>query len=301
MRFSRRSAFTLVELLVVIAIIGVLVAMLLPAIQAARESARRSQCSNNLKQMGLAVQMYHDARGQYSMGRDSSNQKGVSWAFRLLPYLEHDNIHKSLKVTERVDSDKNAMAMRTPVDVFYCPTRRSPDADRDFDNNDQPSLVEDAAAGGDYAGNAGIEHRYGTSAQVTAKDVDPGTVIGPIFTFSKVTARQVTDGLSKTLAIGERHIPAEVDAEPGLEDHDKGDTAFFAADNPGTILGDTHEGLAEDRYDTANDKFGSEHSQIVQFVFLDGHVSAIDQSINLITLQRLSIIADGEVIGNKNF
>ena len=300
MNTARRLGFTLVELLVVIAIIGTLAALLLPAIQAARESARRTQCVNNLKQIMVAEQMYHDSYGRYTMGRETHWQQGVSWAFHTLPYMEMNNVHDSFAKHLPVFDDENSLAMRTPVPVFYCPTRRGPAADRDFDNDDQPSIKQDVAAGGDYAANAGLNFLFGTLPSDWTDTPDIFAVVGPMFTFSKIKARQVTDGLSQTLAIGERHIPAEVETEPGLEDHDKGDNAFFAADNPMTILAGTKDGLAADRYDTRNTLFGSEHNQIVHFVFLDGHVSAIDQSIDKFTLQRLSTIADGEVVERSN-
>ncbi len=296
----RRSGFTLVELLVVIAIIGTLVALLLPAIQAAREAARRTQCVNNLKQIMVAEQLYHDAIGRYTMGRETHWQQGVSWAFHMLPFMEMENVYDSFVKKLPVFDDENSLAMRTPVPVFYCPTRREPAADRDFDNNDMPSIKQDVAAGGDYAANAGLRFRFATDPSDWTDTPNISAVVGPLFTFSKIKARQVTDGLSQTLAIGERHIPAEVEAEPGLEDHDKGDNAFFAADNPSTILAGTQDGLATDRYDTRNSVFGSEHSQIINFAFLDGHVSAIDQSIDKLTLQHLSTIADGEVVEKIN-
>lgn len=301
MRVVRKTGFTLVELLVVIAIIGTLVGLLLPAIQAARESARRSQCVNNLKQMMVAEQMYHDTNGRYTMGRETHWQQGVSWAFHMLPYIEMKNVYDSFVKQAPVFDDKNALAMRTPVDIFYCPSRREPAADRDFDNNDSPSTVQDVAAGGDYAANAGLDYHFGTVEKDWAETPDPGIKVGPMFTFSKVSARQVTDGLSQTLAIGERHIPAEVNAQPGLEDHDKGDTAFFAADNPLTVLAGTQNGLASDRNDKRNWLFGSEHSQIVHFAFLDGHVSAISTLIDLIALQHMSTIADGQVIDSSEY
>jgi prepilin-type N-terminal cleavage/methylation domain-containing protein/prepilin-type processing-associated H-X9-DG protein len=300
MKYAKSAGFTLVELLVVIAIIGTLVALLLPAIQSAREAARRSHCVNNLKQIAVAEQLHHDSYGKYTMGRETHWQQGVSWAFRLLPYMEMQNVHDSFQRKFPVFDQANALAMRTPVATFYCPTRREPAADRDFDNNDQPSLVEDVAAGGDYAANAGLDFMYGTSPETTPQNVDPGTVVGPMFTFSKVNARQITDGLSQTLVVGERAIPEGLESQPGLEDHDKGDNAFFAADNPRTILAGTRDGLSTGRHDPKSHVFGSEHSQIVHFAFLDGHVAAIDLAIDLVTLQRLSVIADGEIVSTDN-
>lgn len=199
---SQRLGFTLVELLVVIAIIGVLVALLLPAVQAAREAARRNSCVNNLKQIGLAVQTYHDARGVFPEGRLDRRQEGASWAFRLLPYLEQNNIYDAFDETVPVYDTANAQAMRTPVETFVCPSRRTPAADRDFDNNDDPPIVTAAAAGGDYAGNAGLDFIYGTPG-LDVSDEDPDLFAGPIHSYSRVKGRQVTDGWSQTLAVGE--------------------------------------------------------------------------------------------------
>ena len=313
MKTHQRSAFTLVELLVVIAIIGTLVALLLPAVQSAREAARRNSCVNNLKQQMMSTQLHHDTKNRYMMGRETSWQQGVSWAFHILPFIEMKNVFDSFVPELPVFDEANSLAMRTPVEIFYCPSRRSPAADRDFDNNDQPSLVQDAAAGGDYAANAGHHYRFGTEESDWTDTPDMGAVAGPIFTRSKISARQVLDGLSQTFAIGERHIPWEVDAKPGLEDHDKGDNAFFAADNPDTILAGTKvvqgqdpskvdgydSGLAQNSYDLRITVFGSEHSQVVNFAFLDGHVSPIAKSIDQETLELLSTIADGRVIDSS--
>ncbi len=291
------AAFTLVELLVVIAIIGTLIALLLPAVQSAREAARRSHCLNNLKQIGLAVQCYHDVHGHYPSGRRSRTQYGVSWAFRLLPHMEQTALHEAFAETERVDAPENATAMRTPVATFFCPSRRSPVANRNFDDNDAPTKVPAVAAGGDYASNAGLSYHMGTVPETPVDEDNPGRFIGPIFTLSRVKDRQVTDGLSQTFAVGERHIPPAPDnTTTGLEHRVQGDTAFFSADTPETIFGGTENGLATDFYDANNGKFGSHHSQITLFAFLDGHVQSIDQSVQDVTLQRLSTIADGELI-----
>jgi prepilin-type N-terminal cleavage/methylation domain-containing protein len=108
-----RAGFTLVELLVVIAIIGMLVALLLPAIQAARESGRRSQCQNNLKQIGLAVQSHHDTRKQFPMGRNRFDQLAVSWAYYILPYMEETAIYNSYIPTKEVFKDEKSPPRRS--------------------------------------------------------------------------------------------------------------------------------------------------------------------------------------------
>ena len=125
MQSSHKIGFTLIELLVVIAIIGILIALLLPAVQTAREAARMTQCANNLKQIGLAIELYEEQHEVYVMGRDTSTQWGVSWAFRLLPNLEQPGIYESMDYRQRVDSPANDYAMRTPVATFVCPSRRS--------------------------------------------------------------------------------------------------------------------------------------------------------------------------------
>src|SRR3954449_11375824 len=251
------TGFTLVEVLVVIAIIGILVAFLLPAIQAAREAARRNQCQNNLKQIGVAVQNHHDARRVFPMGRNGFNQKAVSWAFFLLPYLEETAIYNSWDRNAKVDELTNAAAMRTPVETYACPSRRRAAADRNFDNNGAAPLASDlgVATLADYSANAGIKLMTGMVGSDTAAGAFGQfnrNVAGPIFSGSHISARQVEDGLSKTIAIAERHlapVPANTQAE--MEHFAIGDTASIAGDTPNTTFrctgcsGDeTKDGLA---------------------------------------------------------
>jgi prepilin-type N-terminal cleavage/methylation domain-containing protein len=314
MRAGGPRAFTLVELLVVIAIIGVLVALLLPAIHAAREAARRSQCVNNLKQIGLALNMYHDSHGRYPLGRNSTNQRGISWSFELLPYLEQRAVYDAYDPNQEVFQPDNAAAMSTPLPVFYCPSRRQPAADRDFDNDDAPPPPEyrGIAAGGDYAGCAGLEQVYGRDDRKGLPPEDRG---GVLYSYSRIKNRYVTDGLSLSMAVGERHIPTQFETEPdeALLQFEQGDTAFFAADNVMVAFRGTECGLTGGATDStnpscdtvppdndANEKFGSEHADITQFVFLDGHVSSINNDIEVVTLQRLSTIADGREVTSEN-
>ncbi|WP_168205012.1 DUF1559 family PulG-like putative transporter [Bythopirellula goksoeyrii] len=301
-RSSRLFGFTLVELLVVIAIIGVLVALLLPAIQAARESARRNQCTNNLKQIALATQMYHDTQKQFPAGRIGTDEFTTSWAFQLLHYLEGGNIYQTWKRNVPPFDVENSLAMRTPVETYTCPSRRTPAADRDFVDGSVPALLaKGVGAGGDYAANAGRDTvEYGVDNQQKPLPSIDETVAGPIFTFSRVGDRQVQDGLSNTIAEGERHIPPEQENPPGgIQQLGQGDTAFFSGDIPHTILRSSKEGIAEGPQDYSRTKFGSEHSGISQFAFLDGHVKAIANTIDIITFQLMTSIGDGQVISSE--
>ncbi len=300
----KTRGFTLVELLVVIAIIGALVALLLPAIQAARESARRSACASNLKQIGLAVQQHHNAQGKYPMGRDRFDQYGLSWAFRLLPYLEQTPVYQAFVKAQCVDADVNAKAMRTAIEIYACPSRRTAAADRDFDNNDAPPVVKSAATLGDYAACAGIEYMNGAVASTNAKDnglqadarPDPAES-GAIFSFSQTKEKYVTDGLSNTLVIGDKHKPENPEvANPDMLDYEKGDNAILAGDSPRTIFAETGKGLATGPDERSPVKFGSEHSGVTQFVFLDGRVRPLKNDIDYKVLNMLGAIGDDQVI-----
>jgi prepilin-type N-terminal cleavage/methylation domain-containing protein/prepilin-type processing-associated H-X9-DG protein len=312
MRATRVRGFTLVELLVVIAIIGVLIGLLLPAVQAARESARRMSCTNNLKQVGLAIANHESTRKVFPKGRDTRSPGGVpegvparlreaySWAFRVLPFMEQQAIFDAYVPDKPVYDTANSRAMRTPVAGYYCPSRRAPAADRNFDNNNDapPSGGTGVAAGGDYAANAGAYYSFASSdpydGDVSSSPINASKNAGPIHTFSRVKAAMVTDGLSKTFAIGERHIPpAQSSWDANTVHFNQGDTAFFAADTPHTQFRDTLRGLASAPDDTSNRKFGSRHPGVTNFAFLDGHVEAIANETDSDVLRWYCTIADG--------
>ncbi len=285
----RRHGFTLVELLVVVAIIALLLGLTVPAVQAAREASRRTACQSNLRQVGLAVASHESATRAYPTGRGSRDQLGASWAFRLLPFVGEDAIFQAFVPAARVSDGRNATAMRTPVSLYYCPSRRGPAADRNFDENDQPPVVTGVAAGGDFAANAGASFVYAS----IAGRCDPLRA-GPIHTFSKVRAAQITDGISKTFAVGERHLPPVDPAWPSeMVHYRQGDTAFFAADNPATLFRDTVRGLAAGPDEEGTRSFGGRHPGIVNFAFLDGHVAAVEVGTDVTVLRWFCTIGDG--------
>lgn len=287
---EQRRGFTLVELLVVIAIIGILVALLLPAVQAARESSRRSQCNNHLKQIGLALQSYHDSRGNFPSGRTGVDEFHVAWSQLILPQLEGQVVFDAYDPTFSVHADENAAAMRIGVAVYVCPSRRGPGADRDFNNGGLGANALGAprrsAVRGDYAANAGLEEDTGmedNDYQDGVVDFRSGRIIravaGPLYTVSRVEARQVTDGLSKTLAVGERYLPPrQPEWTEDFVHANQGDTCFLAADSVRTICRGAEDGLVATRSNPGNQQFGSDHPGIVQFVFLDGHTEALSTS-----------------------
>jgi len=273
---------------VVIAIIATLVGLLLPAVQSVRETARRTQCANHLRQLGLAILHYETTRKLLPTGRTTRDPDGYGWTFRLLPYLEEQAIFDAWVPAALVHDDRNATAMRSPVAGYFCPSRRGPAADRNFDDNNRRPPVLGAAAGGDYAANAGSWFMY-----APGDGIPDGKKAGPIFTFSKVKAAQVTDGMSKTFVVGERHIPPADPAWGEMTHRWQGDTAFFPADTPDVLFRDVSRGLASAPDDRSARKFGSRHADVVQIVFLDAHVEPLATDTDREILLRYALIGDG--------
>jgi len=193
---SRQVGFTLVELLVVIAIIGVLIALMLPAVQAAREAARRTQCKNNFRQIGLALLLHHDAKGDLPVGcidkRKSKNPNGkqLSWLAATLPYLEQESLWEQLDFNFAYDSPINAKAASTPLPVYLCPSTARTTIDRQG-----PLTVPLAGSGfalavADYGGN------FGTTKVLPVTN-------GVLFYDIPISLREITDGTSHTIAVSE--------------------------------------------------------------------------------------------------
>jgi prepilin-type N-terminal cleavage/methylation domain-containing protein len=198
----RRCAFTLIELLVVITIIGILVALLLPAVQSAREAARRAQCATNLKQIGLAMHSYHAVDNCFPPAHIVNpvwDEESWGWSAFPLPYLEQTPLQDQLAMRSRtlrqVLSDANAQALvQTALAVFRCPTdttpRLLPREVRDFGVTAGPTFEP---ATSNYVGSCGLFDRD----YPTAND-------GVLYGNSAIRFADITDGTSNTFAVGER-------------------------------------------------------------------------------------------------
>lgn len=219
---SQHRAFTLVELLVVIAIIGVLVALLLPAVQAAREAARRMQCQNNLKQIGLAMLNYENTKRELPPGcramADDENRWNVreSWGAVILPYIELQSLADQFDWTKSYKANVNLQAASTFVSSYICPT------DTFTDEIIQPQGEAASFAPSSYKAVSGVidltrssstatfwDRRYAQNSPAVLNDHSllrgPLTATGPGYLLQPTKLQQITDGTSQTALAGEYH------------------------------------------------------------------------------------------------
>lgn len=188
-RYSRRSeaAFTLVELLVVIAVIGVLISLLFPAVQAAREAGRRISCANNLHQIGIGLQSHHGAHKSFPPGgielrtywKDTTSRQ-LAWSAFLLPFIEQESLHAQIDFDKPFDSEENAQAAATLVSTYLCPSVA------------RTSYLTDGRAACDYGGING--------ERITGPNNPPK---GTMLYDRRIAIREIPDGTSTTLIVSE--------------------------------------------------------------------------------------------------
>jgi prepilin-type processing-associated H-X9-DG protein len=278
-------------LLVVIAIIAVLMGLLLPAVQSAREAASRISCGNNLKQIGLALHQYHDDHGQ--LPPTHLDFEGQTWAWMILPYLEQDNMYH-LWEPGKSFSVAPPECRLSPVKTYFCPSRRSAATA----GSSTPTLQRRGCvlvssvpgALGDYGASVGT-----TGLDYT--DIGPGGVLlppnGAFRAVVGIRFADISDGLTNTLLVGEKNVP------PDQLGQYPWDCSIYDGHNPVCSTRGAGPGfpLATNRYD-AYWKFGSYHPSVCQFAFADGSVHALTVSISPVTLGLLAHRSDGQVIPN---
>jgi len=285
-----RRAFTLVELLVVIAIIGTLVALLLPAIQAAREAARASQCRNHLKQLGLALHQYHDCLTRLPPGWSANQPAGVpgwGWSSSLLHYLEQHNLELSIRLHLPIADPANQQARETPLPVLLCASDWHPKV---------ATIFGGAGTGDDEGFAANIESgtplfRIARSNYVGMFGVSeignaPAAGEGTFYFLSRTRFAEITDGLSNTLLIGERYAkqgnPVWAGVVPGANE------AMARVVGVGDhVPNDPHHHF---------DDFASYHPGGVHFLYGDGSVQRLNNQIDIAVYQALCTRAGGETM-----
>ncbi len=305
-----RRAFTLIELLVVIAIIAILIALLLPAVQQAREAARRTQCKNNLKQLGLALHNYHDTYNVFPMGnvvrRDSAGALfGDGWTYhsRILPYIEQSNLYNQVSDVIGTDagtqtSAKQILAGRTTaISTFQCPSH--PSGSGNTSKNGYQLSTYNAVCG---------------TTSFNDDQMDQLTDIGYrangiFFLNSRVRIGDVTDGTSNTFMVAE--VPDELRGAPNrMTGSDRRYNFSAGGDgNPPTDSTESLIGMETDDPINANTRdanglfnndgeyAGSYHTGGAQFCLADGSVRFISENISMTTYRRLATRDGGEVVG----
>ncbi len=303
-----RRAFSLVELLVVIAIIGVLIAMLLPAIQAAREAARRCTCRNHLRQIGLAVQLFHDTYktlpppkvlgghgGLYSdpSVADQYSQRGSAFVL-LLPFLEEANRFATYDITKNVTHAKNLPITSRPVELYLCPSMSLP--------REVPFEPAGEKLGpGSYM--LSVYTEYGDSKETDGAFYKPESGTGYEVRYYLPTSH-ITDGTSNTFLIGENsyNIPGlQFDTVPGIKWGDHTWAEGYWALAWGNIRWELYRAFKfalynrTDRPHEALRVFKSDHPGGAQFVFLDSSVRFVPEEIDYNVLRALVTRAGEEV------
>lgn len=301
MSVQRSRGFTLIELLVVIAIIAILIALLLPAVQQAREAARRTECKNNLKQLGIALHNYHDVHSQFPSGwigvengvpSAHEGLNGAGWGTMLLPYIDQSPLYNQFEASYAIEAPINDPFRLTTLTMFRCPSDPQPDR-FEIEEEGSPGTVLAELPIANYVGCFGTVELDGCeNAPGTAPVTSGGQCVGDglFFHNSDIRFRDITDGTSNTFAVGERRTHEPLDwYTTWVGRVAEGEEAFQR------ILGSLDH--------TPNDPvahfddFSSQHEGGAQFLLADGHVRFVTENIDHAVYQAVGTIRRGEVVG----
>ena len=284
----KRRGFTLIELLVVIAIIAILISLLLPAVQQARAAARRTQCKNNLKQIGLAMHNYHDVYRSFPIG---TNSQFYGPMVAILPYLEETQVQDLYDFDLYYTDPENADAINTNVATYLCPSMNLP--------RQVPDQVCDEP---------GAPTSYGLSMG-THNAAVPGTVTDGMFTGydalytapRSIRLREVTDGTTNTILAGEFNYRLEDYLWSAFSCVARAGEIRWGAHRwapgyPGVSLGTTEGDFNVNLYSNV-ETWRSDHPGGAQFLLVDGSVHFISESIDAEILDTMAARNDGEVLG----
>jgi prepilin-type N-terminal cleavage/methylation domain-containing protein len=317
--FVRRDAFTIVELLIVITIVGILLSLLLPAVESSQEAARKTQCKNNLRQLALAATYHLDSAGYFPSGgwgyrwagdpdRGFGTRQPGGWIYSILPYVEERTLWRAgagINFTQNPTAKETALAaqVKQPIPILNCPSRRPPDLypyspQRAPINLNAADLIPGVVKT-DYAISIGDTGEVQYPGPSSFADVDGDNYkwqsgyTGVSFQASQVTVPQITDGLSHTYLIGEKYLDATAytngadssDNDAATQGFDNDMCRIASPDFPpkGDIPGEVNPSI-----------FGSAHVEGFHMAFCDGSVHFIDYSIDPDVHAHLANRADGQ-------
>lgn len=325
-----RRAFTMIELLIVIGVMGLLIQMLLPAVEMAREAARRANCANNLRQLGLGVTMHETTHRHYPSGgwgfnwvgdpdRGSGKEQPGSWAYNVLSFVEQEAVRQrgaGLTGPARIAAIEEVCT--TPLALFHCPSRRLP---RAYTNGVELITVDGDArleaekvARSDYAINTGDDERaqpsgiaglefprsYARTEEEGFKWYDTSKYTGISFGRSEIGPQRITDGLSHTYAVGEKYLPNTMYANGQHAGDNECLYSGFDDDNGRAARDVPWNDAAEVQGKKTNgafaNSFGGPHPAGWQIVMCDGSVHTLSFDIDLAVHKRLANRADGEPV-----